>query len=89
MTCSKGCCDTQRTHYKSIGLLGFPHQQTLSERKLSMDMAAYKRLVNDGLQPPTVDGAYVIERSARDEREVELGRPVDALTKQALTEAGM
>lgn len=77
MACSRGCCVDQRTHYKSVGLVGFPSHQTLSERKLSLDMGAYKRLVDDGLQPPTIDGAYVMERSAKDEKEIELGRPVD------------
>jgi hypothetical protein len=38
------------------------------------DMPAYKRLRADGLQPPHIDGSAVLERDARTETEVAMGR---------------
>jgi hypothetical protein len=45
-----------------------------TERRWSKDMAAYKRLVNDGLQPPKIDGCAVLESKAETRTEVESGR---------------
>ena len=37
------------------------------------DMAAYKRLVADGVQPPQIDGCAVVEREATSRIQVEYG----------------
>jgi len=44
------------------------------ERRWSRDMDAYRRLRADGLQPPRIDGAAVLEQEARTRYEVESGR---------------
>jgi putative FmdB family regulatory protein len=45
----------------------------LKERNQSKDMPAYKRLVEDGLQPPTIDGSAHLERHAHSALEVTAG----------------
>lgn len=45
--------------------------RAVSERRLDRDMAAYKRLRRDGLQPPQINGCYVVEREARERFDVE------------------
>jgi hypothetical protein len=41
------------------------------ERDLRADLDAYKRLRNDGLQPPNIDGAADLERTATTRLQVE------------------
>lgn len=43
------------------------------ERRWSKDHAAYRRLVKDGLQPKTLDGAAALEQRANTRAEVEHG----------------
>lgn len=88
MTCSRGCCPDYRTHIKGVHIGSFPDAQTYREKKLVMDMRAFKSLRDDGLQPPRVDGSYVLERNAKDKLEVELGRPVDPLTRAVMEDSG-
>lgn len=76
MTCSRGCCPDYRTHIKGVQVGSFPTATTEKEKRWEVDMPAYKRLRQDGLQPPRIDGSYVIERSAKNEREVTMGRPL-------------
>lgn len=76
MSCPRGCCEDYKTHIKSVAIGSFPTQTTLAERKLTLDRDAYKELRHQGLQPPSVKGAYVNARSATNPTEVELGRPL-------------
>ena len=90
-----GCTmDGKRTCFKhklrSIQYGGRPKSpQTLMEAKWSRDMPAYKRLRNDGMQPPKIDGCAEIEALAKDQREIEIGHMIDkkALPKIAEMEA--
>lgn len=45
-----------------------------TENRWHKDMAAYKRLVQDGVQPPKIDGCADLEKKAESRAEVELGR---------------
>lgn len=41
------------------------------EKRWERDMAAYKRLRNDGMQPPQIDGSALRERQGQDAYDVE------------------
>lgn len=85
MACGKPCnCESYRAHLLSVGFAaaampsrkGTVAQTEAKERDLHKDRDAYKRLRNDGLQPPHVDGAHRIEQGAKHTAEVETGRLV-------------
>lgn len=44
------------------------------EKRWDRDMAAYKRLRNDGLQPPNIDGSARLEQKAEHKFQVETGQ---------------
>lgn len=80
MSCPRGCCEDYKEHLRGVRIGGFPTGPSLTERKWDKDMPAYKRLREDGLQPPRIDGSYVMEQNAVHEKEIELGRPIDPST---------
>ncbi len=88
MSCPRGCCIDYRTHINGISIGSLPTPTTLTERKWDKDMAAFKRLSDEGLNPGKLDGAYVMERSAKHPREIEMGRPFDSATHRAFDEHG-
>lgn len=45
-----------------------------TENRWHKDMPAYKRLVQDGLQPPRIDGCAELEAKATSKHEIESGR---------------
>ena len=47
------------------------------DRHWDEDMSAYKRLRNDGLQPPRIDNCKVLERHAEHPKQVEMGKLYD------------
>lgn len=51
----------------------FARKNVQLEKQWDKDMDAYKRLRNDGLQPPQIDGAHVIEREAQTVAQVQTG----------------
>jgi hypothetical protein len=57
----------------------FAADNVAKEQRWQTDHAAYRRLVKDGMQPHTLDGASELERYARDKVEVEhgLGAPIE------------
>lgn len=79
MPCSRGCCDTQREHYLSVGLSatctptrsGRVLQQMDSDKRFAKDGPAYKRLRKEGLQPERIDGCAEIEAKAETKAQVE------------------
>lgn len=89
MSCVRGCCPDYKTHIRGINIGNFPTPTTEKERKWDKDMPAYKRLRQDGLQPKQIDGSYVLERNARHEREVEMGRPLTPETISVFDDAGI
>lgn len=85
MPCSRGCCPTQRDHYRSIafGASATPGRRAVTVEKDAMearwqkDMPAYKRLRQDGLQPPAIDGCSVLEAVATHRKQIEMGALVE------------
>lgn len=79
MTCSRGCCATQRDHYLSVGISatatpsrsGPVISRLKSESNFAKDGPAYKRLVANGLQPDHIDGCAEVEAQAESRVEVE------------------
>lgn len=81
MTCKRGCCPTQRDHYLSVTIApsampsrtgGLRAQQTNAlAKQWDKDIPAYKRLVADGMQPNSVDGAADLEAKATSKEQVE------------------
>lgn len=69
MSCSRGCCSDQLSHYRSIGLSatatpsrkGPVVAKLNSDKAFDKDGAAYKRLRKDGLQPDQIDGSAQLE----------------------------
>jgi hypothetical protein len=47
------------------------------ERHWNEDMAAYKRLRADGVQPPQIDNCKVLERHAEHEKQITMGKLYD------------
>jgi hypothetical protein len=75
MSCARGCCATQRDHYKSIVFGSAPAESDKVKggytKQFDADMDAYVRLRKDGVQPPRVDGSAEREKRARTREEVE------------------
>jgi hypothetical protein len=49
------------------------HRINTTESQWDSDMASYKRLRKDGLQPPQIDGCRTLETRATDRVQVETG----------------
>jgi hypothetical protein len=62
VSCERGCCPSPKEHYKSLRFLdtgvGSYHQK---DKQLAKDRDAYKRLRQEGLQPPHLDGSAKLE----------------------------
>lgn len=73
MSCSRGCCDTQAEHYRSIALpvSGELTRVNGTERQWGKDMPAYQRLRANGLRPRGIDGCARIEATANSPQQVE------------------
>lgn len=74
MTCKRGCCIDQKSHYRSIVIAGAPSSQTVQTRQADADMDAYRRLRQDGLQPKSITGSAALEKAADVPFEIESGR---------------
>lgn len=71
----------------SVQVGGFPSPPSLTERRWDRDMAAYKALRKDGLQPPAIDGATKLQ-DAGSQFEVEWGKTFDK-QEQAKVKEGL
>lgn len=79
MTCARGCCPDQLTHYRSIGLSaaatptrsGPVVAKLASDKAFDKDGAAYKRLRKEGMQPDRIDGCARLEQVAETKEQVE------------------
>jgi len=70
MSCARGCCATQREHYKSI-VFGTPPAESDKfkggyTKHFDADMDAYRQLARDGVQPERVDGSAKLLRELND-----------------------
>lgn len=89
MSCPRGCCPDYKTHIRGVRIGGLPTQTTYTERHWERDMAAFKSMHDQGLNPARLDGAAAIERSAKNEREIKMGRPLDKETHALFDDAGL
>lgn len=64
--CPRGCCRSARDHFRSIRTIGEgTRHENRRERTLSKDLAAYRSLTEDGLEPKRIDGcAELVGRDA-------------------------
>lgn len=88
MGCKCNCPD-YRTHIRGVNIGSTPTQTTYTERKWEKDMQSFKSMHDQGLNPGRLEGAYVMERSAKNEREITLGRPLDSATHALFDENGL
>ena len=70
-TPQEGCWVCKVSTVAVAAISGPVAEQTVRERELSADLGAYKRMRQQGWQPPTTRGAAYIERTARSRTEVE------------------
>lgn len=92
MSCARGCCETQREHYLSVGISatatpsrsGPVVAKLQKDKDFSQDGAAYKRLRSQGLQPRRIDGSAEIEAKASTRVEVESGKILNPRKKRQL-----
>lgn len=79
MACSRGCCETQAAHFRSLKLNpklrgeGSNHHRDF---QVSADRDAYKAMRRQGLQPRALTGAYDLQRRASSAAEIRLGTVV-------------
>lgn len=70
--CTRGCCPSQAEHFRSVVLTsGALVTGNLADRRLERDMRSYKAMVDQGLEPKCMTGAYDLERTARSAAEIE------------------
>jgi hypothetical protein len=78
MSCTRGCCATQAEHFRSVR----PAIKALvdgnrADQKLARDMKSYKAMIDQGLEPKCMTGAYDLERTATSAAEIEGRLPDD------------
>lgn len=76
MSCARGCCETSADHYRSLVVRPVVSALRVQEKSEAADMAAYKRLRADGVQPNAIEGSAALERDASTRLEVEHGHVV-------------
>lgn len=93
MSCARGCCPDSKTHYRSIRV-GVDSTKVLSNGYTTAqdavdarDMAAYKELRAQGLQPPRWRGAASLAATATSEVEISHGHTMPAPLVKAFEEA--
>lgn len=82
MTCTRGCCPTNRDHWLSVGVApsatptrsGRAAEINATEARWTKDMDAYKAMRRQGMQPRRIDGADRLAATATDPLEIEMGR---------------
>lgn len=75
MTCSRGCCRSQAEHFRSVAVATRALvRANKADQEVARDLVAYKSLVDQGLKPYKMTGAYELARDARSAAEIE-GRP--------------
>lgn len=87
MSCSRGCCETQREHYLSVRLSSTctpsrngayrTQQIEATEKRWSKDFAAVKQMKKEGIVPKTTEGAAELLSKANTRLEVEQNKVLD------------
>lgn len=86
MSCNRGCCPDQAAHYRSISMSPRVHPVELTERQWHKDMAAYKSMRRQGLQPRDIDGCAELQARAETVREVEAGQVLTPIQRRQVSE---
>lgn len=74
MTCVRGCCESNRDHYRSIRISAVRKRMDAHrEKELAKDMDAYKRMRAEGLQPPRINGSRDLEQRADHPEQIATG----------------
>jgi hypothetical protein len=73
-SCKRGCCASQKEHYRSLNLAVGTIKSKV-ESQFAKDREAYRRLRQNGLQPPRIDGCAMLE-NATTKAEIESGHLV-------------
>lgn len=72
MSCARGCCTSQAEHFRSVALTGGALVTgNLADRRLERDMKSYRSMVDQGLEPKCLTGAYDLECTATSTAEIE------------------
>lgn len=81
MSCTRGCCPSQRDHFRSVALTsGALVEGNNADRRLLRDMKSYKAMIDQGLEPKCMTGAADLEATARTAAEIE-GRLPEGLVE--------
>lgn len=98
MACTRGCCPTNREHWMSVGVApsALPTRggarvsdTNRRERELVGDLAAYKALRHDGLQPQGITGAKQLTNRAECEEHVETAQMARTAAGDVVNTNGM
>lgn len=98
MPCSRGCCETQREHWLSVGIssTAMPSRsgprvarENEREAQLSKDLHAYRELRKNGTQPHHIDGCHDLAQRAGSKVEIEAGVPLRTKKQREQLEAVM
>ena len=63
MPCARGCCASMKEHLRSVHLAtsGELVRVNRVEQKLSRDLTSYKAMIDQGLEPHTLAGAWELQ----------------------------
>lgn len=82
MTCARGCCPDQRTHFRSVSMATRALVAgNRADEKCARDLVAYKSLVDQGYEPVRCTGAYELARDARSRHDIEGTHPIDEVLR--------
>src|SRR5205823_6490507 len=74
VSCLRGCCDDEATHYKSVSVRSASTSKSNDrDRLLAANLDSYYRLRHQGLRPPQIDISNALERRAVDQVEIDTG----------------
>ena len=77
MSCLRGCCASQAEHFSSVAVATRALVAgNLADKKLELDLRSYKAMVDQGLEPKCMTGAYELERTATSAAEIEGRLPI-------------
>lgn len=85
MTCSRGCCESQAQHYRSIEISS-TFRTVDPDVKFAKDNSAYRELRKQGYQPKTIAGAADAQDRAQSKWELETGQKLPNKDARKITE---
>lgn len=95
MACSRGCCETQIEHYRSVSIAAsacpsrdggrYAKRVNDTEKRWERDFAAVKSLKREGIVPKQVDGTADLLSRASTRTEIETGKVLNKRQKSQLS----